>query len=165
MGYICTKRGQKCNNEIQIWTVKADIYFKWRVLSWAWPWPPRLDDETQDNTPLRRYLLATLLRRYLLTNLFIEEIRQGGVAHQQPTSGSDSVRLVLEFLGPKLEKVLQQKATSIIRINLRYLLEVCGISIWFSLMHVTAQFLVTHDKYFLGHWTLCIHQHMLNIWF
>ena len=43
-----------------------------------------------------------------LTNLFIDEISQGRVAHQQPPARRDAVRLVLELLGPELVEALEQ---------------------------------------------------------
>ena len=52
-----------------------------------------------------------------LTNFLIKEIGQGGVAHQEPASGGDSVGLVLEFFRPQLEEVLEQVGLDQVGVN------------------------------------------------
>ena len=54
------------------------------------------------------YLKKDEKKSKTITNLFVNEIGQGGIAHEQPTPGGDSVGLVLELLGPQLGERLEQ---------------------------------------------------------
>ncbi len=54
---------------------------------------------------------------FLITNLFVDEIGQGGIAHEQPTPGCDSVGLVLELLWPQLEEGPEQVGLDQLRVD------------------------------------------------
>ena len=59
--------------------------------------------------PLFQLLELVKMNRPLVPNLLTDQIRQQGITEQQPSSWSNSIRLVLKLFWPKLKERLEER--------------------------------------------------------
>ena len=67
--------------------------------------------------PLLQLLELVQMNRPVVSNLLADQIRQQGITEQQPSSWSNSIRLVLKLFWPKLKEGLEERLLDEIRVD------------------------------------------------